>query len=217
MVFLKGPDIDVITVAAIARRPIAQRHTTWAAALTRLCLRAGIAPNLISSASVAFAALGAALMVWPAGDWAWWAATVCVQARLLCNMLDGSVAVEGGRGTALGPLFNEIPDRIADTLLLVALGHAAHVPEIGWLAAALAIGTAHIRQTGVALGLTPDFSGPLAKPQRMALLTACLLLQPAMAWAGFGRTGLLAGCWLIVAGAALTCISRLRHIARGLA
>jgi hypothetical protein len=200
MVFLKGPDIDVITVAAIARRPIAQRHTTWAAALTRLCLRAGIAPNLISSASVAFAALGAALMVWPAGDWAWWAATVCVQARLLCNMLDGSVAVEGGRGTALGPLFNEIPDRIADTLLLVALGH-----------------TAHIRQTGVALGLTPDFSGPLAKPQRMALLTACLLLQPAMAWAGFGRTGLLAGCWLIVAGAALTCISRLRHIARGLA
>ena len=103
-------------------------------------------------------------------------AAVCVQLRLLCNLLDGMVAIEGGKQSAVGALYNEFPDRIADSLLLVALGYAAGVPWLGWLAALLAALTAYVRATGGALGFAQDFRGPMAKPQRMAVLTiACVV------------------------------------------
>ena len=47
------------------------------------------------------------------------------QLELLCNLLDGMVAVEGGLGGPTGPLWNELPDRIADSVFIVALGMAA--------------------------------------------------------------------------------------------
>ena len=53
------------------------------------------------------------------------ATAACVQLRLVCNLLDGMVAIEGGKSTATGALFNEIPDRLADPLFLVPLGYAA--------------------------------------------------------------------------------------------
>ena len=46
-----------------------------------------------------------------------------MQLRLLCNMMDGLVAVEGGLKSKAGDLFNEAPDRIEDVILLV-LGNA---------------------------------------------------------------------------------------------
>ena len=56
---------------------------------------------------------------------------LCVQLRLLCNLLDGMVAVEGGRSSPVGALYNEVPDRVADSLLLVALGYAVGIPWLG--------------------------------------------------------------------------------------
>jgi len=42
-------------------------------------------------------------------------AAVMIQGRLICNLLDGMVAVEGGMSSPAGPVFNELPDRISDT------------------------------------------------------------------------------------------------------
>jgi phosphatidylglycerophosphate synthase len=51
-------------------------------------------------------------------------AVVGVQLRLLCNLFDGMVAVEGGKKSKSGEVFNDMPDRIADPILLVCAGYA---------------------------------------------------------------------------------------------
>ena len=103
-----------------------------------------------------------------------------IQGRLLCNLLDGMVAIEGGRKTKSGEIFNDFPDRIADGLIFVGLGYAARTHafgvEMGFLCAALAIFTAYVRMLGGASGLKQSFAGPMAKQHRMAVLTiACVL------------------------------------------
>ena len=64
------------------------------------------------------------MLFWATGWLAFVATAACVQLRLLCNLLDGMVAIEGGKSTPTGALFNEIPDRLADALFLVPLGYA---------------------------------------------------------------------------------------------
>src|SRR5439155_1499932 len=102
------------------------------------------------------------------------------QLRLLANMLDGLVAVEGGRKTATGDLFNEVPDRFADVLILASAGYALSWLgtlgiTFGWLVAVLAVLSAYVRVFGGSLGFQQSFTGPMAKQHRMAILTlACL-------------------------------------------
>ena len=69
---------------------------------------------------------------------------------------------------------------------------------------------------GRAIGLPTDFSGPMAKPQRMAVLTAAALLSLAEPlWSGQG--GLLAAAlWLVALGAALTALRRSLRMIRAL-
>jgi phosphatidylglycerophosphate synthase len=134
----------------------------------------------------------------------------------LCNLLDGMVAVEGGKGSVLGRIYNEFPDRITDTLFIVALGYAAGEPWLGWLGALFAVGTAYVRVFGGALGLAQDFRGPVAKQQRMAIMTiGCLAACAELYWHA-QRYALVAAAALIAAGSLLTCAARTRAIARGL-
>src|SRR5205823_6017891 len=112
------------------RRPLASRSTGWARWLASRLTASRITPNQISGLSLAWAAAGCALLLWDAGWLSWIAAAACVQLRLLCNLLDGMVAIEGGKSTAIGALLNEVPDRFADSLLLVPVGYAAGYP---WL------------------------------------------------------------------------------------
>jgi len=170
---------------------------------------AGITPNSISVASVVFAALGAVcLLVSPVG-WGAIACAVGIQLRLLCNLIDGMVAVEGGRKTPTGALYNEVPDRVADSVLLVSLGYAVGVLWLGWLAALAAACTAYVRVLDGSLGLVQSFRGPMAKQHRMALMTGACLLSPL-----FGTTGLLYLALILMAlGALITCGTRLKGIA----
>lgn len=100
--------------------------------------------------------------------------------RGLCNIFDGMVAVEGGKATKSGELFNDIPDRISDLLMFAGLGYATDVVSwadaAGWLAAALAITTAYARTLGRSLGAPTDFQGPMAKTHRMGVVViACIV------------------------------------------
>jgi phosphatidylglycerophosphate synthase len=165
--------------------------------------------------SIVFAGAGAAALV-IASPIALVIAAVCVQLRLLCNLLDGMVAIEGGKQSPVGALYNEFPDRIADSVLLVALGYAALVPWLGWLAALLAAFTAYVRATGGALGQAQDFRGPMAKPHRMAVLTiACVAGAVELYWNGT-HYALLVAALVIAAGSALTCATRTLAIAQRL-
>ncbi|MEN9676207.1 MAG: hypothetical protein RIS76_2103 [Verrucomicrobiota bacterium] len=198
-----------------ARRPIAARNTHWASATARWLTRTGLRPNQISLLSVVFGALaGAALastvLVSGLGRAALLlGAAVGIQLRLLCNLFDGMVAVEGGFRTPAGEIYNELPDRFADLAVLVGAGYAAgSSPELGWAAAVAAITTAYVRALGAAAGAGQHFVGPMAKQQRMALMTTACVVQGVLA-ALFWRVDLLQpALWLVVAGCGVTMIRR---------
>ena len=198
------------------RRQLKTRQAGWAQALGGALAKSGLTPNAISTIGILFAALGAWAFIespWYYWPWLWLVAAVCIQLRLLANMLDGLVAVEGGKKSATGALFNELPDRIEDALLLVGAGYAAGTPEVGYWATILAFGTAYIRMTGGALGFEQDFSGPMAKQHRMFVLTVGAVASfffsqqwQVMVWT----------LMLIIAGSLLTCVLRTLRISRQL-
>lgn len=167
------------------RRPLKTRQRAWAQALARALTRAGVAPNAISIASVVFAVaagicLGRTLRAEVfTRSVLFLVAGACIQLRLLCNMLDGLVAIEGGRKTIYGDIFNDMPDRFADVVILVGAGFSianfSWGRELGWLAAVLAVITAYIRLLGGSMGVHQYFVGPMAKPHRMALMTAACM------------------------------------------
>ncbi|MBL8297212.1 MAG: CDP-alcohol phosphatidyltransferase family protein [Rhodanobacteraceae bacterium] len=199
--------------AATNRRPIAARDNALVHQAATLLMRSGLSPNAISVASIGFAAAGAYALLQLPTPWNTWLCAAAAVLRLLCNLLDGLVAVEGGRQTPAGALYNEVPDRIADSLFIVALGMAAGQPWLGWLGALLAALTAYVRTLGGALGLAQDFRGPMAKPHRMwTLVVACLIAPVQLQLLPQANTLLIAAA-LIAAGSAITCCTRLRAIA----
>ena len=117
-----------------ARRPIKARDTRWAAATAGFLARAGVKPNTISVFSAVFAgAVGSCLALTPGADaisasLLFVGAALGVQLRLLCNLFDGMVAVEGGFRTKSGEVFNELPDRFADAFVVIGCAYA--VPTI---------------------------------------------------------------------------------------
>jgi phosphatidylglycerophosphate synthase len=169
-----------------ARRPLKVRQTAWANRLARLLAQWHVSPNAISGASI-FLAAGACAVLFFSSMFTSLERTILlvvaiagIQGRLLCNLLDGMVAIEGGRKTKSGEIFNDLPDRIADPIIFIGAGYAAcqhrFAVELGFIAAALAIFTAYVRMLGGASGLKQSFIGPMAKQQRMAVLTiACVL------------------------------------------
>lgn len=199
------------------RRPIASRESGWARGLTRTLSANAITPNQISIASMVFALLaGLALYAGAQAEGegrliGLIVGALCCQLRLVCNLMDGLVAVEGGKGRPDGAFWNEAPDRVSDLLILVGLGYGLGQPELGWAAATLAISTAYIRELGRAITGENDFSGPMAKPQRMAVITgAALLASLAYVLADMWMSDiiLLASLWVVAAGSALTALKR---------
>ncbi len=146
-----------------------------------------ITPNQISVASVFFAALTAICLVffpYVESSFNWvllLLAIFFIKMRAACNILDGVLAIECGKTTPSGKMFNDIPDRIADPLVLVAAGYAIFdlfslAYMLGWLAGIMAVMTAYIRVLSASLGAPSDFSGPMSKVHRVTLLTiACFL------------------------------------------
>jgi len=143
-----------------------------------------------------------------------------VQLRLLCNLFDGMVAVEGGKKTKSGEVYNDFPDRIADAFVLVGAGHAAPsfpgAVELGWAAALLAVTTAYVRTLGGSFGLRQDFIGPMAKQHRMAVVTGAALLAAVEAVLGMPPRVLPAALVVIVVGCMVTIVRRLGRIVAGL-
>src|SRR5688572_24777601 len=200
-----------------ARRVLATRNTSWARALARRLTASGVRPNTISVISVVFAAGAAAAfaMAPVRDDRAAWliVAAACIQLRLLCNMLDGMLAIEGGLKSRTGDIYNEFPDRIADIVILAGAGYSLrdvpYGPALGWLAAVLALLTAYIRVLSGSLGLPQRFLGPMAKQHRMFVLTLAALIDarfsppPRALWAGLA---------IIVLGSAVTAWRRTTHL-----
>lgn len=147
-------------------------------------------------------------------EWLGWGlGAVLVQLRLVCNLLDGMVAIEGGKKSPTGAIWNEAPDRLADSLFLISAGIACGQPWAGVTAAWAAVMTAYVRALGAELTGKQDFCGPFAKPQRMAALTIAALLTPlGILWGGRPEV-MPVSLWIIAGGTLLTVIRRLMRLA----
>jgi phosphatidylglycerophosphate synthase len=132
-------------------------------------------------------------------------------------MLDGLLAVEGGFKSKVGDLYNEIPDRIADAVIMVGSGFAVRMlpygETLGWTAALLAVFTAYIRLLAGSLGATQLFIGPMAKQHRMFVLTVgCIVGAVERATVGT-IWSLYTALVVVVVGAAFTAIRRIGRLA----
>jgi phosphatidylglycerophosphate synthase len=205
------------------RRPIAARDLGFFQRLAPKLARAGVSANSISVAgAVCGIAAGTSLFLTrlvpqPQVRALWLAGAAFVQLRLVANLLDGMVAISSGKASAVGELFNELPDRISDPATLAGLGYAAGaIPALGWVAAILALITAYVRTFGKSVGAGSDFSGPMAKQQRMFVVTLLCLFCACVpqSWQEW-RPSLIA-LILIILGTALTACRRVAHIAKTL-
>lgn len=211
------------------RRPIAARNLKVFQSLASAMARAGVSADGISTAGmICGIAAGVCLSQTSRHpDWTrvfWIAAAAFVQLRLLANMLDGMVAIESKTASKLGELYNEVPDRVSDYAGLVGLGYSAggHIVW-GYAAACFAILTAYVRAMGKAAGAPNEFCGPMAKQQRMFLVTMVALFCAAAptAWQRVEIGGVVRGVpELALIGIAFGCMvtasRRLRRIAKAL-
>jgi phosphatidylglycerophosphate synthase len=147
-------------------------------------------------------------------------AAAAIQLRLLCNLLDGMLAVEEGLHTPLGDLYNDVPDRLADMAILAGAGASVRDltggVALGCAAALAALFTAYVRLLGGSLGVTQPFVGPMAKQHRMFALTVAALA--AAGETAFGREprAIAAGLAIVFAGSIVTACRRIRLIAKDL-
>lgn len=168
--------------------------------------RAGVSPDAVTLAAVPVGVVaGGCLLLSPTVPALLLAIPLLALVRLVLNLLDGALARRTGRTHALGELYNELGDRLADIVFLapVAFLPGANQPLVllGVLGAVLA---SFAGLAPRAAGGDRIYRGILSKPGRMALLSvfavAALVAGPA-AWGPFGP--------LLLIGTTLTAIERI--------
>jgi len=208
------------------RRPLKLREIEWIRALAGRLAHAGVSPNAISIIGLIAALLAAFLWALTAKESAfervyWLCGVLLALVRILTNNLDGLVAVEWGKATPVGPLYNEAPDRIADGALLIGAGYAhGGSVELGYLAACVALFVSYVRILDRLAGAPSDFSGPMDKKGRTVTLliaSVSMGLMPSSfdyAWGPGDRWSVMAAALLIiVVGGVYTAARRLRRAA----
>jgi phosphatidylglycerophosphate synthase len=210
------------------RRPITSREHPVSIRIASRIAGWGVSPNAISIVGMVAGILAGILFVLtPSPGYGWGlflVAAALMQLRLLANMLDGMVAVQTGRASPLGELFNEIPDRISDTAIFVGAGYAfGGAPEWGFFSAIMALLTAYVRAEGKVAGAPQEFCGPMGKPERMAVMTFAAIyagLVPA-AWqfqidSWPGASTIAIALVVVALGSVWTFLRRLNRIGRAL-
>jgi phosphatidylglycerophosphate synthase len=179
-----------------------------------MLIRAGASPNAISvDGMLAAIVAGVCFAFAPrAAGWGsialWLLGALLIQARLVANMLDGMVALGRGVASPVGELFNDVPDRVSDSAVLIGIGCAAGDLTLGLGAALAAMATAYVRVLGRSIGAPSEFGGPMAKQHRMALLTALAVLE-CFTPASWTMTIAAAALWIILLLSLVTTARRL--------
>lgn len=208
-----------------SRRPIADMFRRPAGATVDWCVQHDVHPNTVSYCSVVAAALAAtcfhysgripALLIPAAG--------FCYL-RLWFNMLDGMVALKGGKASRTGEIVNELPDRVSDVLIFVGVAHSGLCnPFYGYWGAICALLVAYVGTLGQALGVQREFSGLMSKPWRMVTLHIGSWAMLFQIWFGSGYEQATSGFtlldWTLVVvyvGSFQTIVLRLFRIIRAI-
>jgi len=215
------------------RRPIPARDFPLSKKIASWLAKTGLTANYISIIGM-IAGVGAGTSIAATSFYREYFAilyvtgAVLIFLRLLANMFDGMVAVIHNRPNPLGEMFNDVPDRVSDAAILIGCGYSINSsPEAGYWAAILAVMTAYIRAVGKACGAPQNFSGPMAKQQRMFLCIGTSLLcafvpttlvmnTTSSTTVGAAQSIMVPVLWFIAAGSAFTCLRRIRGINQAL-
>jgi phosphatidylglycerophosphate synthase len=208
------------------RRPIRARENRLVRATAAWLVRVGMKPNQVSASSVVFSGLSSGCLFLAAGSDSSWAIALFIAAaafipfRGLCNLCDGLMAVEGGLKTKSGAIFNDLPDRVSDPLLLVAAGYsitwASWARDLGWAAGLLAVMTAYVRVLGGSAGASQQFCGPMDKSPRMVVMMAACALTAVELALGWIPRAMILGLSVIIVGCVITVLRRTLRIAEEL-
>lgn len=209
------------------RRDVPARELKWSKILARRLAQTHISANMISVAGVIAAFIAALALIATrqtegfAQHALWIIAGLFVGMRLLCNMLDGMVAVEWNKSSPVGALYNEIPDRLSDLIILFGAGYSLGGHQaLGYWAAFSAVFTAYVRVAARSVDAPSDFGGPMAKPQRMAVIILCaayLGFTPEswhLSWGSAGYGLMTLALALITVGSIATAVLRVRRAAQ---
>ena len=207
------------------RRPLKSRDTAWARAAATWLAQRGVTPNAISLGSIAcgglalVAFIGTRTTSWEPVRAAFLVlAIVAMQCRLLCNLLDGMVAVEAGAGVGkFGEIYNDLPDRVADVLIFLGAGictGGTEGPILGLAAAVGCLMTAYVRVLGKSMGARSHFVGPMAKQHRMAVMSVACLVGCGVVFVGrYLHVWMQVPLYVVCVGCVVTVIRRLQLIA----
>ena len=210
------------------RRPLKTRQWPVFQRLASRLADRGVTPNSISVASIVFGILAGILLAATSKVESelsrralWFMSAMMIQMRLIANLLDGMVAIEGGKKSPVGDLYNEVPDRLSDPAIFIGAGFAwGGCDSLGFSAALVSLFVAYVRAIGASVGAGQIYIGPFAKQQRMAIMTGCCVLSCLLptslqtissAW----NMGLIAiSLAVIVVGGIATAVRRLLRIAK---
>ncbi len=171
-----------------------------------LLVARGVSPDSITAAATVVSAVGGiclglagqapALLL---------AVPLLAAARLVLNILDGSVARRTGRARPIGELWNELGDRFADVLFIGGLAfHPAVEPRLALAAVIAAVLASYAGITARAAGGRRQYGGIMSKPGRMIVLAVA---APTAYITGDGRV-LAAAAGLILIGSVATLVQR---------
>lgn len=204
------------------RRPLKVRGSVWSQKIASYLSKKDITPNQISIGSIISSVIASIfiLLISPNNNFGVWIApifgAIFIQMRLLCNLFDGMVALEGGKSTKSGELFNDIPDRVSDSIIFISVGfslsHISFGLELGLFASLFAVLTAYVRVLGASMNAGSFFIGPMAKQHRMAILTITLILTPFELLFNGTDYLLTVALFVITVGSFLTIINRTKAI-----
>ena len=178
-------------------------------------VRHRVSPNAITTIGTGFACLAAMMFATGQISMAGW--TLGLTAFF--DVVDGSVARRTGRSSVFGAFYDSTLDRVSDGALFGGLtffyaSATAHhsmamvaIATTGLIATFL---TSYTRARAEALGVEMKGVGMLERPERITLLAA----PQAFFGLALGGWMLRAVVTLLAVAAVVTCVQRVRHVAR---
>jgi CDP-diacylglycerol--glycerol-3-phosphate 3-phosphatidyltransferase len=155
-----------------------------------------LSPNVLSL--LAFIPGGvAACCLWQ--DW-WLGAAVAIATRMVINTLDGLVAEEFNKTSALGAYLNRLPGEFTDVLIVLGLWHLGEFP---WtLALVVLVGWVQMfGLLGLVAGSSIQSVGPCGQTDRLAILAiaalVAIVIDPVKVW-HYVIPGLCVGCSITI-------------------
>jgi len=178
--------------------------------IVAFCVARRIHPNVFTYSALVLSLIAALALYFANTNKNWlWIVLPCVLIRLLLNLMDGQVARALNLADDWGEVKNEFGDRIADSMIFIAIGLSGYAKaEPALIALTLILLVSYLGILGKALGGQRVYGGLFGKGDRMISL-AIFTLYPAL-------SGNLASYnyYLIFASMAafITVIQRLRII-----